>query len=517
MNSPADALDAITGDLAASVTRGELRGLADEVLVTTVSAIERLGRRVDALRVAAAAEVGERSRKELGLAGLAATKGCRNANELLQRLTLASAVSIERRLALGLQTRSQLSLAGIEFPARFPRVAEALDSGVLGVDAAAAIINGLLPVIDHAAIDDLAAAERELIAAATGSGAAAGAVSGTPAEMDADADAHADADATATVPCTADESRIQAQVWRAALDPDGLEPAEERALARRGFRFGTERGGLVPVSGGLLPEIAGKFARLFDAYLAPKTAPAFVADGLATDGLATDGLAADGQAADGQAADGPAADGPASLVAIKDPRSFDQRRHDILASIIDAAARSGNTPTVGGAAPTVLVSVRRDDLVRRRGAGFIDGVASPISMGAVEQFVCSGGTQSVELDDRGRILSLGSPQRCFTPRQRKAITLRDGGCLIPGCQIPAGWCEIHHVKPDAIGGATHTDNGVLLCWFHHRTIETSGWQVRMIRGAPQIKAPPWLDCHGTWRSASRSRTSLTDAMTRSPG
>lgn len=72
MNSPADALDAITGDLADSVACGDVRGLDDEALVATVGAIERLGRRVDALRVAAAAEVGERSRKELGLAGLAA-------------------------------------------------------------------------------------------------------------------------------------------------------------------------------------------------------------------------------------------------------------------------------------------------------------------------------------------------------------------------------------------------------------------------------------------------------------
>ncbi|HEV7565142.1 MAG TPA: DUF222 domain-containing protein [Microbacteriaceae bacterium] len=492
MNSPADALDAITGDLADSVACGDVRGLADDVLVATIGAIERLGRRVDALRVAAAAEVGERSRKELGLTGLAAKKGCRNASELMQRLTCASGVSIERRLALGLQTRAQLSLTGIEFPARFPRVAEALGSGSLGADSAAAIINGLLPVIDHAAIDDLASAERELVAAATGSG------------------------PESSVPCAADESRVQAQVWRTALDPDGLVPAEERALARRGFRIGSEHGGLVPVSGGLLPEIAGKFARLFDAYLAPKTAPVFVPEGDIGAGDVTAGDVTAGDVDDGHVARGHVG-GRRAEVAVKDPRSFDQRRHDILASIIDAAARSGETPAVGGAAPTVLVSVRRDDLERRRGAGFIDGVPSPISMRAVEQFVCSGGTQTVELDARGRIISLGSPQRCFTPRQRRAITLRDGGCLIPGCQIPAGWCEIHHVKPDAAGGETHTDNGVLLCWFHHRTIETSGWQVRMIRGAPQIKAPPWLDSGARWRSASRSRTSLTDAIARALG
>ncbi|MGC5225508.1 HNH endonuclease signature motif containing protein, partial [Micromonospora sp. DT81.3] len=74
------------------------------------------------------------------------------------------------------------------------------------------------------------------------------------------------------------------------------------------------------------------------------------------------------------------------------------------------------------------------------------------------------------MDDRGRIVSIGTLDRVFNHHQRKAITLRDGGCIIPGCHIPAAWCEIHHVTDHALGGPTHTDNGVLLCWHHHRTL-----------------------------------------------
>jgi hypothetical protein len=150
--------------------------------------------------------------------------------------------------------------------------------------------------------------------------------------------------------------------------------------------------------------------------------------------------------------------------------------------------------------------VSSDDLSRGRGVGWIDGVDDPISFDAVKQFLCTGGTQKIRFDSDGRIIELGSPQRCFTPAQRKAITLRDGGCLIPGCSIPAAWCEIHHVTPDAEGGPTHTDNGVLLCWFHHRSIETSGWQVRMRNGTPEVKAPPWIQWDSPWRPASKSRT-----------
>ncbi|WP_370455339.1 HNH endonuclease signature motif containing protein [Diaminobutyricimonas sp. LJ205] len=90
--------------------------------------------------------------------------------------------------------------------------------------------------------------------------------------------------------------------------------------------------------------------------------------------------------------------------------------------------------------------------------------------------------------------------------------MRDGGCLIPDCPIPAAWSEIHHVLEWANGGKTHTDNGVLLCWFHHRTIDSSGWQIRMVRGSPQIKAPPWIDPNADWRPATKSRTRLADEI-----
>ncbi|MFD4421410.1 HNH endonuclease signature motif containing protein [Agromyces sp. NPDC058484] len=81
---------------------------------------------------------------------------------------------------------------------------------------------------------------------------------------------------------------------------------------------------------------------------------------------------------------------------------------------------------------------------------------------------------------------------------------------MPGCSVPASWCEIHHVIPDADGGPTHPDNGVLLCWFHHRTIDTSGWGIRMFHGVPHIRPPVWLDPGRTWRPATKSPTRLAD-------
>jgi hypothetical protein len=457
----ADASAAVAGlsrAVAEVLPTGEVVGLSDDALLQHGASLEQLGRQIDARRVEWAAEVGERSRRELGAASLAAKKGCRTAVELIQRVTRISGATAARLLKLGAETRPQRSLAGVEFPARFPQVSVALNNGDIGTDTARAIVMGLAPSLDHIAIDDLAVAEFELVASATG----------TSPES--------------TVPATADEITVQATQWRAFLDPDGVRPTEERAMAERSFSRGVTKGGLVVGTYALLPEIAGKLNRVMDSYLSPKTTGTFLSD--------DDRAVAEAAEAEGG----------------RDPRTDAQKRHDVFASMIDAVARSGETPSIGGAAPTVLVSVTSNDLSRGRGVGWIDGVDDPISFGAVKQFICTGGTQNIRFDSDGRIIELGSPQRCFTPAQRKAITLRDGGCIIPGCDIPPDWTEIHHVIPDAEGGPTHTDNGVLLCWYHHRSIETSGWQVRMRKGAPEVKAPPWIQWDAPWRPARKSRT-----------
>jgi len=315
-------------------------------------------------------------------------------------------------MRLGSQVRTDYSIVGQALPPTFPATAAGLATGVLGLDSAEAILGSLTPTLHRANLDDVQVAEAELVASATG-------VSiDTP------------------VPATADEIRMQASVWKPVLDPDGGLPDDERAMQERGLRLGREHGGTIPISGRLMPEVGGQLMKLFDAYLSPKTAPvAFLTE-----------------------------EELEQSVLERDDRSFDQQRHDVLAVILDVAARSAEAPTIGGAAPTVLVSVREKDLVRGQGVGWIDGVDVPVSMRAVKQKVCTGGTQNVVFGDENAICSLGVPDRCFNREQRRAITARDGGCIIPGCQIPASWAEIHHVLPDAWGGKTHTDNGVLLCW-----------------------------------------------------
>lgn len=455
-------MDDLTATLAAAtaMARSAVRvsavpALSDDALVEAAAAVEDLGRTVDALRVAMAAEACERSRPALGADRLSARKGCRTGYELLARLTSIAESTAVRRSKLGEALRVREALSGELIPARFPEVAEAMDGGSLGLDTATAIVNALRPVAGRAEPGMLAVAERALVASALG--------------IDPDTGER-------QVPFTADQTRIQAVQWQVALDPDGAKPREDHAMIDRGItKIGT-RGGVVRYSMALLPEIAGRFDRVCDSGLSPKSIGRFLT-----------------------------AEEREEALESGDSRTPAQQRHDVFAAMLDAAARSGELPTLGGSSPTVLVSVSAEELAEGSGAGWIDGVDDPISIDTVKQFACSGGVQKVFFTPKGRLVGLGSPERTFTPQQRRAISLRDGGCLIPGCCVPAGWCEIHHVTEWAADGPTHTDNGAMLCWFHHRTIDTAGWEIRMIDGVPHIRPPVWLDHDRTWRRASKSR------------
>ncbi|TFC25805.1 HNH endonuclease, partial [Cryobacterium sp. MDB1-18-2] len=182
-----------------------------------------------------------------------------------------------------------------------------------------------------------------------------------------------------------------------------------------------------------------------------------------------------------------------------------EKRADILRALFEHAARDEDTPSMGGSAPTVMVHVNAADLASGVGVGWVDGVEAPVSLKTVHQRICDGGFQGVLFGANNEVLKLGPERRYFNRAQRRAITARDGGCIIPGCNAPAHWAEVHHVKPWAKDGPTTVDNGVLLCWFHHHSIDTSGWEIRMVKGSPQVRAPGLIDPQRLWRPPNRHR------------
>lgn len=463
-----------------------VQDLDDDELVAGLAEAEALGRRVDALRVALAAEAAARSRRGLGVDRLCQRLGCRSAVELVQRVTGVAARTVNQRIRLGAAVRPGVRLTGESLPPRFPAVALAVEEGLLGVDAGRAVVEVLEPAVRVAGLHDVQVAEEAIV-----SEAAAAAVEDAP-RVDADA------------------VRMQALVWRAVLDPDGAAPSEVD-VERRCLSFGAPRHGLVPVRGLLLPEVAAGMERYADAWANPRSAEL---PGCAAGVGTASGTGAHAGAAAGPAAPETLADAPDAPVGAG--RSRAQLLHDVLATALSVAARAVDAPSVAGNAPTLVVTVTQAELVAGRGVAWSEG--RPVSLDAARHVGCAGAVETVITGSNGRILGLGSRERCFTGQQRRAIAVRDGTCVIPGCHVPAGWCEVHHVVPHALDPCgTHTDNGVLLCWFHHRTLEASGWEVRMGCGVPEVRAPRWLDPDRRWRAPEHPVTTSTPATQRVRG
>ena len=81
-------------------------------------------------------------------------------------------------------------------------------------------------------------------------------------------------------------------------------------------------------------------------------------------------------------------------------------------------------------------------------------------------------------DHKGKAIHLASPSRFATPDQRRTSTVRDGGCVFPGCDAPPSWVDLHHVvhhHPD--DGPTKLANLASLCRHHHGVTHRKGWSM----------------------------------------
>lgn len=439
-----------------------LAGVRDDDLLDRLAAAERRARLLDAERVLLAAEVAERSRPELGVDGLAQRRGFRRPKDLIEAVTLVSGRTIVDRIRLGALVRERQSLDGRLLEPLFPGIAAALIDGSIGVDTADAITKPLSEVTGGPAMNGVREAERALLGVATGT---------------------SEHSAAAALP--ADHVGIQARVWCAWVDPDGLEPSYEDVVRSRRFTGGRRMGPLTRYTLDVPTEQAAVIEDFFSAHLSPQTS--------STSFLAEEDFA---RQKEEQALDG---------------RSRDQKRADILLGIVGSAARDESAPRIGGARPTPIITVRLRDLTEGRGAGFIDGQDDPVPLSVVRQAICTGGYQLALLGERGEILQLGTRKRLFSAAQRRAIAARDGGCIV--CGTRASMTQIHHVtgwQPAEAGtprGPTNVGNGTMLCWAHHRDADTGRIRIRMTDGIPEIHQPG-----RGWVPGRRARTGTLDAI-----
>ncbi len=149
-----------------------------------------------------------------------------------------------------------------------------------------------------------------------------------------------------------------------------------------------------------------------------------------------------------------------------DDRTPAQRRADAFVRICQIALQQGAAGVRAAANVTVVVDWAT---FTRGGLGLMDGQYSgPLDPRDVDRLLCDSRISRVITGPDSKPLDVGRSQRAFTDAQRKAIIARDHGCQFPGCEIPSGWCEVHHHTHWKDGGETCLENGCLLCPHHHR-------------------------------------------------
>ena len=213
-----------------------------------------------------------------------------------------------------------------------------------------------------------------------------------------------------------------------------------------------------------------------------------------------------------------------------DTRSPAQRRADALTDVCALALRSDQLPASGGEAAHVVVTLPYPWLQTQTGAGgfgaggfggggfggspsgFGGGDGGGCGGGAgglgttvldtgerltpeqARRIACDAGIIPVVLDGDGQPLDVGRTKRLVTAALHRALTIRDGGCAFPGCDRPARWCQVHHIRHWADGGDTSLANTTLLCGHHHGAVHHDGWGVRLAAdGHPEFIPPAYVD------------------------
>jgi len=473
MDESTEAIRQISEMLAGLVAVPLSQGTDDQVCTFTVE-LERAGRFLDALRTKAAAEIDARSASKTD--GLSDKHGFRTGALFLEFLTRVTGAEAARRVRVGKATATDTNLVGEVLPPKHPQIAKALDAGEIGIDSANVIIRCLDQASPHATADDIAVAETELVTAAQRE--------------------------------SADLIGVQARAWREALDPDGAEPRDERIHRMRSFRIGREQeNGLTPFSGVAEPYFAALLRTMINNANKPGVSPRFLSEADQQTGLSiVEGQDAAGEDAAGDDANDDECSGLGEIVSVADPRTREQRNYDVLQGVVTAGLRSTGTKTGEMRdLAQVTATITMDDLESGKGAAWLDDVVEPISAETVKELVCGKGLAKIIIGSNGEPLYLGMHKRYFTAAQMRALAVRDGGCVWPGCGTPASWADGHHVNPYALGGPTDINNGVLLCPYHHHKLHRSGFRIRMIDARPHMLLTPAMDPAQKWRPIGKSR------------
>ncbi|MDV8070308.1 DUF222 domain-containing protein [Rhodococcus sp. IEGM 1366] len=192
---------------------------------------------------------------------------------------------------------------------------------------------------------------------------------------------------------------------------------------------------------------------------------------------------------------------------VKDERTPALRSADGFCEMLRRYEAAGLGPVEGGVKPHLTITATAKDMTDLQALkdmlpsteelGYaITNWAGPISLDTARMLACDCEVTRILLDSNGVPLNHGMKARLASVPQRRALTVRDGGCAFPGCGTPPGWCDAHHLIHWLDDGPTDLDNLILLCGHHHRMMHHTEWRVdigddRKTRFYPPMSVDPY--------------------------
>jgi hypothetical protein len=158
---------------------------------------------------------------------------------------------------------------------------------------------------------------------------------------------------------------------------------------------------------------------------------------------------------------------------------------DALVDMVTQMASLEKIPVSGRSDTTARRHLELQDLHdcpgrRASPPGLVHGTIGeiPVDAGSLRRMCCDAGILPVVLSGESQVLDEGQEHRLVTGAIRRALELRDGGCIFPGCTVPANLCQAHHIIPWWDEGPTSLDNLCLVCRHHHALVEPDRYHSR---------------------------------------
>lgn len=159
-------------------------------------------------------------------------------------------------------------------------------------------------------------------------------------------------------------------------------------------------------------------------------------------------------------------------------RTTSQRYAAAQVEMARRSSMAGNPEEDDGTPVTIRTTARKTQIIVVADIEAVAGDATaraeledgtPVPQDLLQRWLCDTALCRVVMIGGSVPYDLGKVTYTASDGQRRVLTARDRGCIVPGCKRKARWCQAHHVVPWP-NGPTNIDNLVLLCHRHHKQV-----------------------------------------------